>query len=102
MCTRSRRLKPLKDVSQLKKDPLTLHSNHSFELVIFSNVCKKLSKLVFFRSAYNAHCTFRRRQGCELVKCFLTFKVGYLIKRGAYFETRRNFSIPLLLSKSEM
>ena len=36
-----------------------------------------------------------------LVKCFLTFKVGYLIKREAYFETRRNFNIPLLISKSE-
>ena len=36
-----------------------------------------------------------------LVKCGLTFKVGYLIKRGAYFETRRNFNIPLLISKSE-
>ena len=34
-----------------------------------------------------------------LVKCFLTFKVGYLIKRGAYFETGRNFNIPLLISK---
>ena len=36
-----------------------------------------------------------------LVKCSLTFKVGYLIKRGAYFESRRNFNIPLLISKSE-
>ena len=27
--------------------------------------------------------------------------VGYLIKRGAYFETRRNFNIPFLISKSE-
>ena len=36
-----------------------------------------------------------------LVKCSLTFKVGYLIKKGAYFETRRNFNIPLLISKSE-
>ena len=35
------------------------------------------------------------------VKCSLTFKVGYLIKRGAYFETGRNFNIPLLISKSE-
>ena len=32
-----------------------------------------------------------------LVKCCLTFKVGYLIKRGAYFETRRNCNIPLLI-----
>ena len=36
-----------------------------------------------------------------LVKCSLTFKVGYLIKSGAYFETRRNYNIPLLISKSE-
>ena len=39
--------------------------------------------------------------GGLLVKCSLTFKVGYLIKRGAYFETRRNYNIPLLISKSE-
>ena len=36
-----------------------------------------------------------------LVKCCLTFKVGCLIKRGAYFETGRNFNVPLLISKSE-
>ena len=35
------------------------------------------------------------------VKCSLTFKVGYFIKRGAYFEIRRNFNTPLLISKSE-
>ena len=40
-------------------------------------------------------------RGEGLVKRFLTFKVGYLLKRGAYFETRRNFNIPLLISKSE-
>ena len=34
-------------------------------------------------------------------KCSLTFKVGYVIKKGAYFETRRNYNIPLLISKSE-
>ena len=34
-------------------------------------------------------------------KCSLTFKVGYLIKRGAYFETRRNFNIPLLIYLSK-
>ena len=39
--------------------------------------------------------------GRVLIKCSLTFKVGYLIKRGAYFETRRNYNIPLLISKSE-
>ena len=39
--------------------------------------------------------------GGVLVKCSLTFKDGYLIKRGAYFETRRNYNIPLLISKSE-
>ena len=36
-----------------------------------------------------------------LVECFLTFKVGYLIKRGVYFESRINFNMPLLISKSE-
>ena len=40
-------------------------------------------------------------RGGGLVKRSLTFKIGYLIKRGAYFETRRDFNIPLLISKSE-
>ena len=40
-------------------------------------------------------------RGEMLVKCSLTVKVGYLIKRGAYFETRRNYNILLLISKSE-
>ena len=40
-------------------------------------------------------------RGGGVVKCSLTFKVGYLIKRGAYFETRRSFNIALLISKSE-
>ena len=35
-----------------------------------------------------------------LVKCCFTFKVGYLIKRGAYFELEE-INIPLLISKSE-
>ena len=39
--------------------------------------------------------------GGRLVKCSLTFKVEHLIKRGAYFETRRNYNILLLISKSE-
>ena len=34
MCTRSRKLKCLEDVSQLKEDPFALHSNYSFEIVI--------------------------------------------------------------------
>ena len=37
-------------------------------------------------------------RGGRLVKSCLTFN---LIKRGAYFETIRNFNIPLLISKSE-
>ena len=36
MCTKSRKLKRLEDVPQLKKDPFALHSNYSFEFVIFS------------------------------------------------------------------
>ena len=39
--------------------------------------------------------------GEVLVKCSLTLKVGYFIKRGAYFETKRNYNIPLSISKSE-
>ena len=34
MCMRSRKLKRLENVSQLKKDPFALHSNYSFEIVI--------------------------------------------------------------------
>ena len=40
-------------------------------------------------------------RGGGLAKCSFTFKVGYLTKKGAYFETRRNYNIPLLISKSE-
>ena len=65
MCMRSRKLKRLENVSQLKKGVFALHSNCSCELVILFNVSKKLSKLVSFRSTYNAHCTVRRRQGWE-------------------------------------
>ena len=65
-----------------------IDSNYSFEIVILV-ISKKLSKLVFFVSAYYAHCTFRRREVEGLVKCSLTFKFWHLIKRGAYFETRR-------------
>ena len=36
MCMRSRKLKRLENVSQLKKDLFALHSNCSLELVIFS------------------------------------------------------------------
>ena len=63
MCTRSRQLKRLEDVSQLQKIPFALHSNYSFEIVILVMFLKKLSKLVFFRSAYYAHFTFKRRRG---------------------------------------
>ena len=34
MCMRSRKLKRLENVSQLKKDPFALHSNYSFEIAI--------------------------------------------------------------------
>ena len=43
----------------------------------------------------------RGGRGRGLVKCSLTCKVGYLVNSGAYFEARRNFNIPLLISKSE-
>ena len=66
-----------------------------------------MSKLVSFRSAYNAHCTFMQFYpvknenfyaeegvgGGGVIKCSLTFKVGYLIKRGACFETGKNFDM---------
>ena len=37
--------------------------------------------------------------GGGLVKCSFTLKVGYLIKRGTCFETRKKFDLPLLISK---
>ena len=45
MCTRSRQLKLLEDVSQLKKDSFALHSNYSFEiaiLIMFQKNCQNL------------------------------------------------------------
>ena len=62
MRTRSRKLKRMEDISQLKKHPFALHCYYSFKIVILV-ISKKLSRLVFFRSAYYAHCTFRRREG---------------------------------------
>ena len=38
----------------------------------------------------------------DLLNVLLLLRLGiYLMKRGAYFETRRSFNIPLLLLKSE-
>ena len=44
MCTRSRQLKLLEDVSQLKEDSFALHSNYSFEIAIlmFQKNCQNL------------------------------------------------------------
>ena len=103
MCTRSRKLKRLEDVSQLKKDPFALHSNYSFEIVILV-MFLKIVKTCFLSLCLLCPLHFQEEAGeggGGLVKCSLTFKVRYLIKRGAYFETRRNYNIPLLISKSE-
>ena len=113
-------MKRLEDGSQLKTDSfafliiitllnfadcmLLMHDNGKANS-IFRQCFQKLSKLVFFHSAYNAHCTFMqfypvkifmRRQGWRggggggggggLVKCSLTFIFECLVKRGAYFK----------------
>ena len=109
MCMRSRKLKRLENVSQLKKDPFALHSNYSFEIVILVMFLKNCQTLFSFAllimptalSGGGRGGRGRGGGGEMLLKCSLTFKVGYLIERGAYFETRRNYNIPLLISKSE-
>ena len=101
MCMRSRKLKRLEDALQLKKDPFVPHSNYSFEIVILVMFLKNSQN--FFSFALHVMPAARSGGGRigGLVKCSLTFKVGYLIKRGAYFETKRNYNTPLLISKSE-
>ena len=97
MCVRSRKLKRLENVSQLKKDPFALHSNYSFKIVILVMFLKNCQNLFSFGLLCPLH--FQEEAGVDgggggvLVKCSLTFKDGYLIKRGAYFETRRNYNI---------
>ena len=104
MCMRSRKLKRLENVSQLKKDPFALHSNYSFEIVIlvmFLKNCQNLFSFALLIMPTALSGRGRGKGGEMLAKCSLTFKVGYLIKRGAYFETIRNYNILLLISKSE-
>ena len=104
---RSRKLKRLENVSQLKKDPFALHSNYSFEIVILVMFLKNCQNLFSFALLIMPTALLGGGRGGKggggevLVKCSLTFKVGYLIKRGAYLETVRNYNIPLLISKSE-
>ena len=100
---RSRKLKRVENVSQLKKDPFALHSNYSFEIVILVMFLKNCQNLFSFALLImpTALSGGGRGGGEMLAKCSLTFKVGYLIKRGAYFETIRNYNILLLISKSE-
>ena len=63
---------------------LLMHDNGTANYYV---IFKKFSKLVFFRSTYNAHYTFMQfypvenqnfyeEAGMGLVKCSLTFKVG--------------------------
>ena len=47
MCMRSRKLKRLENVSQLK-DPFALHSNYSFEIVILVTLLKNCQNLFSF------------------------------------------------------
>ena len=105
MCMRSRKLKRVENVSQLKKDPFALHSNYSFEIVILVMFLKNCQNLFSFALLIMPTALSGGGGGGGggemLAKCSLTFKVGYLIKRGAYFETIRNYNILLLISKSE-
>ena len=101
---RPRKLKRLENVLQLKKDPFALHSNYSFEIVIlvmFLKNCQNLFSFALLIMPTALSGGGRGGGGEMLAKCSLTFKVGYLIKRGAYFETIRNYNILLLISKSE-
>ena len=91
-------MKCLEDVSQLKKDPFALHS---FEIVILVMFLKNCQNLFSFALLIIPTALSEGGRGAGLFKCSLTFKVGYLIKRGAYLETRRNYNVPLLISKSE-
>ena len=104
MCIRSRKFKRPDNVSQLKKDPFAIHSNYSFEIVILVMFLKTI-KTCFILLCLLCPLHFQEEGGVDggevLVKCSLTSKVGYLIKRGVYFETRRNYNIALLISKSE-
>ena len=99
MCTRSRKLKRLEDVSHLKKDPFAHHSNYSFEILILVMFLKNCQNMLSFSLLImpTALSGGGRGGGGGLIECYLTFKVGYLIKRGAWFETRRNYNIPLLI-----
>ena len=48
MCMKSRKLKRLENVSQLKKDSFALHSNYSFEIVILVWFLKNCQNLFYF------------------------------------------------------
>ena len=48
MRMRSRKLKHLENVSQLKKDPFALHSNYSFEIVILVMFLRNCQNLFSF------------------------------------------------------
>ena len=48
MCMRSRKLKRLENVSQLKKDSFALHSNYSFEIAILIMFIKNCQNLFSF------------------------------------------------------
>ena len=108
---KSRKLKRLENVSQLKKD-FALHSNYSFEIVILVMFLKNCQNLFSFALLIMPTAlSGGGRGGCEgggggggrcLLNVLSLLRLhGYLIKRGAYFETRRNYNISLLISKSE-
>ena len=85
----------------IEEGPFALHSNYSFEIVILVMFLKHCQNLFSFALLIMPTALSGGGRGGGLVKCSLTFKVGYLVKRGAYFETRRNYNIPFLISKSE-
>ena len=78
MCMRSRKLKRLKNVSQLKKDPFALHSNYSFEIVILVMFLKNCQNC-FLSLCLLCSLHFQEEAGVGggLAKCSLTLKVRY-------------------------
>ena len=77
MCMRSRKLKRLENVSQLKKDPFALHSNYSFEIVIlimFLKNCQNLFSFALHIMPTALSGGGRGGGGGVLVKCSLTVR----------------------------
>ena len=116
MCRR--KLKRVEDVSQLKTDPFALHSNYSLEIcllyaahgngtansnfwLIFLINCQNLFSFALLTTQFYPvnNQNFYEEAVWGVLLNVLSLLSQVLIKRGAYFETRRNFDE--LISKSK-